>query len=75
MGFTKQTYFETLNKKAVIITIIICIAYGCLVEILQSTVFIHRSGDIRDALANAVGVMIGYWIFRRKFSRSKKPVV
>jgi VanZ family protein len=41
------------------------ISFGALVEILQFYVFIGRSGDIKDAIANAIGAMLGIWIFRK----------
>lgn len=55
------------EKKIAIIAIIICILYGALVEVLQYFVFINRSGDLRDALANTIGVFIGLWIYNRFF--------
>jgi len=74
-GFYKQTTFNVLNKNAIVYALILSIAYGCLVEFLQSTIFIHRSGDIRDAIANALGALIGYWFYKRSFSKFKKPVI
>jgi hypothetical protein len=41
------------------------ISYGALVEILQFYVFTGRSGDVKDAIANAIGAMLGLWIFRK----------
>src|SRR6185295_11566892 len=45
-GFTKQDRFIFLNKNAKAMAVIISAAYGCLVEIMQTYIFIHRSGDI-----------------------------
>ncbi len=39
------------------------VVYGVLIEILQATIFIDRTGDYRDALADALGAFIGLWIF------------
>ena len=67
-GFNMQSNFSFLNKRSVLLAILISITYGALVEILQTYVFIHRSGDVRDAGANALGALIGYWIYKKKFS-------
>ena len=69
-GFTKQNQYPFINKNAGKIALIICISYGGIIEILQNLVFIHRSGDIRDAAANAVGAVIGLWIYNRYFGRT-----
>ena len=45
--------------------VLLSISYGVVVEILQSTVFIHRSADVRDAVANALGAMMGMWLYQR----------
>jgi glycopeptide antibiotics resistance protein len=68
-GFSRQKKFPVLNKNAVALSLILSISYGCIVEILQTYVFIHRSGDVRDAAANALGALLGVWIYKRKFSR------
>ena len=69
-GFSSQNIFQLLNKNAIILAFLISISYGGIVEILQNYVFIHRSGDIRDAVANAIGAFIGLWIYKKKFSIS-----
>ena len=50
-------------KNAKMLSLLLTIFYGVLVEILQATVFIHRSGDVRDAIANSIGAFVGLWIF------------
>src|SRR5688500_14038774 len=37
----------------------ISLAYAALTEILQAYVFINRSGDLRDFLADAAGIVAG----------------
>jgi glycopeptide antibiotics resistance protein len=66
-GLKKQKAFPYLLENAVVISIVISIAYGCLVEILQDTLFIHRSGDYRDAIANSIGVFLGWWFYKKNF--------
>ncbi len=66
-GFEKQNHFTFLNKNAIITSLIITIAYGCLVEILQDQIFINRTGDVRDAIANAIGAFTGWYFYRKNF--------
>ena len=60
------------QNKIVVFAVCLAIIYGALVEFLQYSVFINRSGDIRDALANAIGAMIGWWIYKRYLLSKKK---
>ena len=69
-GFGRQNQFQFLHIHAGKIAIIFSITYGCILEILQEYIFIHRSGDIRDAAANAVGAFIGLWIYRKYFHKN-----
>lgn len=50
--------------------VIISIAYGALIEVLQQYVIIDRHGDIRDAIANALGAFCGLWLFNYLYSRT-----
>lgn len=69
MGFSRQNHFPTLIKNAALYSLTLTIVYGALVEILQDYVFIQLSGDIRDAIANAIGAFLGYWIYKKKFKQ------
>jgi VanZ family protein len=55
-----------LQINAVMLALIITISYGALTEILQTYVFIKRTGDVRDAMANALGAWMGWYFFSRK---------
>jgi VanZ family protein len=48
--------------------------YGLLTEVLQKYVFIGRSGNVYDFLADTIGAVLGWWIFtmifRKKIHRS-----
>ena len=46
--------------------ILLAIIYGGVIEIMQATLFIQRSGDLRDAIANAIGAISGGYFFSRK---------
>ena len=67
-GFSRQNSFLALKQNAIRWGVVLSITYGALVEVLQTTIFIGRSGDVRDALANAIGALLGLY-FYRKFSK------
>ena len=60
-GFDKQGFFMTLSRSSKTYATVISILYGILTEILQATVFINRQGDVRDALADALGAFCCIW--------------
>ena len=41
------------------------LAYGGLSEVIQDLALPSRDGDVRDALADAVGALLGWWLARR----------
>lgn len=55
-----------LINKAAMLAVVVSSTYGILVEVLQDWVFINRSGDVRDALANTIGAILGVWLIVRK---------
>ncbi len=69
-GFILQTTFKQLNQSPKTIAFIICVAYGGLMEIMQGTLFIERSADIFDFIANSFGctmAIIMYNWMEKKF--------
>lgn len=54
-----------LSTTSMILVIFLCIAYGGLLEIMQATVFSHRSGDWLDFIANSFGCLMGLWFFSK----------
>lgn len=69
-GFIKQDAFLFLRSNPKFWAIIFSTAYGAIIEVLQEYVFIERSGEVYDALANTVGAFIGLWFFN--FAMKKK---
>jgi glycosyltransferase involved in cell wall biosynthesis len=62
-------YLFKLNKLSstlIVLVILLCIAYGGLLEIMQATIFSHRSGDWLDFIANSFGCLMGLWFFSKK---------
>ena len=73
-GYRKQFVSNDLSykKRAILLTIIISIAYGGLTEIMQETITVlHRSGDWRDLIADSIGTSLGVLIFYLFFRRKK----
>ncbi len=70
LGYSDQ-YAEGNKQKLVWKAVIVSVLYGILTEILQYYVFIGRSGNIYDALADAIGAVFGWFIFVPVFKKVK----
>jgi VanZ family protein len=68
-GFNRLPDSGTLHRHAAAWAVGLSIAYGGLIEWMQDHVFIQRSGDLRDAAANALGAVLGWWLFRNYHHR------
>ncbi|NJB81370.1 VanZ family protein [Wenyingzhuangia aestuarii] len=44
--------------------ILIIILYGIVIEVLQASLTVSRTGDLLDVMANSIGVILGYVILR-----------
>lgn len=55
------TFFKYPKKKFLIVSL--CVIYGIIIEILQSTVTNHRTGDYLDIIANTIGILLGLFFF------------
>jgi len=56
-------YPKQKNRYLTICFVVVsCVFYGGIMEILQHYIFINRSGNIYDFLANAIGSIIGVFI-------------
>jgi len=72
-GFREQ-YFSGRNRITIMVSALsIGIVYGLLTEVLQRYVFIGRSGNVYDFIADALGAIIGilafYLLYRKKINR------
>ena len=73
-GYRKQYIAgdKTYRKRALLLTLLISVAFGGLTELMQETITIlHRSGDWRDLIADTIGTILGTTIFYL-FFRNKK---
>lgn len=63
-GLKQPKKIETLLKIAVL-----CILFGIIIEVIQGKVNINRAADFLDAVANFIGVILGFfgllWLRRR----------
>ncbi len=65
-GFSRQTVFEFTHQHYLLTSVLCCILYGGLIEILQATVCINRAGDWFDFLWDAIGSIIGASVIHLK---------
>ena len=72
-GYRKQfvSNGSAYRKKAIILALVISIAYGGLTEIMQEYLVPKRTGDWLDFLADSIGTGIGVLIFYLFFRRKK----
>ncbi|WP_297696369.1 VanZ family protein [uncultured Eudoraea sp.] len=59
--------------RAVIISLLIVIIYGTLIEVIQNTFTLNRSGELYDVLANSLGAFFGAGLIIILFS-GKTPL-
>jgi VanZ family protein len=71
-GYREQYHTSKSRYKLVWIVIILGIGYGGITEILQSTLFVGRHGNIYDFIANSIGSVIGILVFMLFARKNKK---
>ena len=59
------------KKRAVLLAIVISIAYGGLTELIQEHIVPTRSGDLFDFVADCLGTVLGVLVFYLFFHRKK----
>ena len=62
-AFNKLPSLSFFNQKAASIAMFISIFYGGLMEVLQATVFINRSGNLPDFAFNSAGAIVAAMTF------------
>lgn len=56
------------SKQKIYVFFALTILYGCALEIMQGTLFSHRSADWNDVIANTVGCVFGLLLYKKLFS-------
>ena len=64
VGMRRQSVFPGLIHRSKWLSVLIAIAYGGILEILQGVFFIDRTPDILDFVANTIGALLGLLLFR-----------
>ena len=62
-GFLLQTTFHKIQQSSKIISLLICVAYGGALELMQDAIFEERSADIYDFIANSFGCIVGLLLY------------
>jgi VanZ family protein len=68
-GFVQQNNLRGLNIHAKLYATIFTIIYGVMIELSQEYIFIWRSGEVFDAIADAIGAFIGLWFYNYWMNR------
>ena len=63
-----QPYSRSLRHFHHKISLLFCTLYGGVLELLQGAIFLDRSADVYDFIANTAGVFISYVVFRNKIT-------
>jgi len=69
VAFSKQRDFSFLARHSITIAAIVGIVYGILIEIMQYYIFIGRSAEFSDMLSDAIGCLIGYFLFKMVYGK------
>ena len=69
VGFKKQRSYKSLIYRSIPYAVGIGISYGIITEVLQGTIFVARSIELLDMLANAIGCLLGVISFRIVFGK------
>src|SRR3546814_17273033 len=62
-GFYSQLKRPFLSRHAAWCSLLLCIFYGGIIELLQGVVFTYRSADCFDWLFDIGGALLGLWFF------------
>lgn len=66
IGLRRQQGHGALRSSLWWATLLVCVAYGIGLEVMQGTLLDGRTGDVLDAVANTAGALVGLVYFRRE---------
>lgn len=69
-----QRMFGGLDRKAIIVSLSIAIAYGLLIEIMQLLVFESRGAEFWDFVANTIGAIVAVLTYKLVNRLSKRLI-
>ena len=65
------TFNNSFHKKEVrYLVVCSCVFYGIIIEVLQTTLTTYRTASFLDVLANTIGVLVAFIIFKRFFKNN-----
>ncbi len=70
--FREQTGGRKNLKKVLLLTAVLSIIYGIIIEVLQETLTTYRDGNLYDAIANAIGALFGIIVLWYIFSVQRR---
>ncbi|TND09578.1 MAG: hypothetical protein FD123_1169 [Bacteroidetes bacterium] len=62
-GLIIQNKFAFARKHGKLIALSCCVVYGGILELLQGAIFVERSADIYDFIANSFGAVSAFLLF------------
>jgi len=74
VAFSKQRDYRFLTRHSITIAAVVGVVYGILIEIMQYYIFIGRSAEFSDMLSDAIGCLIGYFVFKMVYGAVLKSV-
>jgi len=60
-----QKHHRKVTVNAILIAAAFSLGYGAFIEILQKFIFVHRSGDVLDMIANTSGFLFASLAYRK----------
>ena len=67
--FVFKNYKKFSYKNYIIV--LVCVFYGIIIEVLQSTLTTYREASFFDIVANTIGVLLALLIFNRFFEKKQ----
>ncbi len=63
-----KALYKNWNAKKALILLFISILYGVIMEFLQAVISYNRTADVIDAIANSLGAITGFLVFKKYFT-------
>jgi VanZ family protein len=60
-----QKSHRKVTVNAILIAAVFSLCYGAFIEVLQKEIFVRRSGDIMDMIANTLGFLVAVISYRQ----------
>lgn len=68
IGEVKHHRFSSKRSQSVLKGLVVGFAYGFLIELLQAFLFVSRSADWTDVIANTIGCFVGVIYFKWNYN-------